>query len=113
MFGLRGVVLPEALGNLLGAVRVNLEASGVAFQQTGGRAFMAAWLSVWGAAIVAFGLPNTQEMMRNFKPGLGAESPIARLTWRPTASWAVGLGLLFGAGFLGLTRPSEFLYFQF
>lgn len=113
MFGQRGMSLPEAIGVLLGPLRPTLEAVGVSFQLGGGRAFVLTWASVLGAALIAFGLPNTQQLMARYKPGLGEEVLPARLAWRASTSWAVGIGMLFAFGFLALTRPSEFLYFQF
>jgi hypothetical protein len=65
-------------------------------------------------------MPNTQEIMRRFEPAL--EDPRAtmapslaldRLTWSPRLGWSVAIGLLLGAGLLSLSRPTEFLYFQF
>jgi len=113
MFGQRGVVLPDAAGTLLGAGRAFLESAGVTFEYGGARSFVTAWASIGGAALLAFCLPNTQEIMGRYRPGLGAVVQPARLAWGPTKTWAIGLGLMFAAGFLGLTRPSEFLYFQF
>jgi hypothetical protein len=33
--------------------------------------------------------------------------------WRPSVGWAVASGLTFALAFLGLSRVSEFLYYQF
>lgn len=113
MAGLRGVVMPDAVGSLLGPFRETLAGAGVAFQPAGGRAFLTQWASVAGAALIAFAFPNTQELMRRYRPGLGQPVRRARFEWRPTVMWAICLGLLFGVAFLSLSRPSEFLYFQF
>jgi len=78
------------------------------------------WFWVVVAGFIAFALPNTQEIVRRFRPAL--EDPratmapslaLARLTWAPRLGWAVVIGVLLGAGLLSLSRPTEFLYFQF
>ena len=56
--------------------------------------------------------------MCRFEPALvdarrGLRCAPPRLTWRPTRRGAVLLGLLFGFGILALSRPTQFLYFQF
>jgi D-alanyl-lipoteichoic acid acyltransferase DltB (MBOAT superfamily) len=53
--------------------------------------------------LMAVATPNVQEI---FSQG-------NRYSWRMNAGWAVGLGLLFCAALLYLSRVSEFLYFQF
>ena len=71
-------------------------------------------------ALIAFVFPNTQQIMANFDPALDFVSnrisagPLARvLTWRPTAAWACAIGLVTVGSLLSLSRPAEFLYFQF
>ncbi|MEF9995267.1 MAG: MBOAT family protein [Burkholderiaceae bacterium] len=113
MLGQRGVALPDAIGALLGPARPWLEGLGVEFQLGGGRSFVLSWLSVVGAGLIAFACPNTQQILGHYRPGLGVVPQPARWSWRPTVAWGVGLGLLLAAGLLALTRPSEFLYFQF
>ncbi|MDH4224881.1 MAG: MBOAT family protein [Deltaproteobacteria bacterium] len=64
-------------------------------------------------------LPNTQQIMgRYFHPlpvdvPLTKESPPTKLLWRPSPLWALGVAILAGMGILGLSRVSEFIYFQF
>jgi len=56
--------------------------------------------------------PNTQEFMARFRPVLETGGP-ARIAWRPSLPWALGVGLLGLYTVLQLTGVSEFLYFQF
>ncbi len=84
----------------------------------GGGAFIETWCWVTAAALLAFAAPNTQEIMCRFEPALidarrGLRCVASRLTWQPTRRSAVLLGLLFGFGILALSRPTQFLYFQF
>lgn len=76
----------------------------------------------WIAALLltALLLPNTQQIMRRFRPALDAtdEPPgglLQALTWKPTALWALALACLALASVscVILQRQTEFLYFQF
>jgi hypothetical protein len=73
---------------------------------------MCAWISL--LTIVAFALPNTQQILAVYRPGLGKPERTKRfLTWRPSPATAVLAAALFAAAFLSLDRVSEFLYYQF
>ena len=68
-------------------------------------------------------LPNTQQWMARYAPTVG--TPAERLApptfpkfwqrylWVPNATWAVAAAGLAIASILGMSRISEFLYFQF
>jgi hypothetical protein len=64
---------------------------------------------------VAFCAPNTQQIMHRFAPGLDHDGTAAprRLAWTPAPRTALATGMLAVACLLALSRPSEFLYFQF
>lgn len=65
--------------------------------------------------IVCF-LPNTQQIMSRFGPGLAegaVESTGVCLTWRPGLVWLSVIILSYWISFAHLDRVSEFLYFQF
>jgi len=78
------------------------------------------WMD-WFAPLLLFGLawfaPNTQEIMRLYRPGLGSEmAAAARIAWRPSLTAAfVVCALLAPALYLVVfsDRVSHFLYFQF
>jgi hypothetical protein len=71
----------------------------------------------WLAALygIVWGLPNTQEIMREYKPALARvlPGPGPLFAWRTTPGWAVisGIGAAIGAMAIGGT--TEFIYFQF
>ena len=115
MLGLHGVSLPDIFALRLGAMAAPLSALGVTFTSGGGRDFVMTF--VWIAALlpVVFLAPNTQEIMARFAPALGNTQPPRRerSSWRPTRSWGWVMAVVLACGLLSLTRPSEFLYFQF
>ena len=67
---------------------------------------------------IAWGLPNTQQILTRFRPSLQPDAwnqkdvPHA-LQWRPSAAWAVAIGVVFFVVLVELQQPSTFLYFQF
>ncbi|MCB1864946.1 MAG: MBOAT family protein [Chromatiales bacterium] len=71
------------------------------------------WLGA-GLAIVFFA-PNTQTLMRRYRPALGAwfEGGWPPLRWRIGTRHALFIAVLFVLCVLSLLRPSEFIYFQF
>jgi alginate O-acetyltransferase complex protein AlgI len=96
MAGLKGFVVPSAVSQALAPV----------------------WL--WVAALLAavWLLPNTQEILRHapvwLNIGCYYRQPTAKwLTWHPTVGWSAVAALMLVAGVLGLSRPTQFLYFQF
>jgi alginate O-acetyltransferase complex protein AlgI len=117
MFGRNGIELPETIVSRLGPLRGLVEASGARVTHGAGAAFAAMWASVIVAATLAFAFPNTQEIMRRAAPALDfvrERAARSRMpSWRPTTGWAIAIGILFALGLLSLSRPTEFLYFQF
>lgn len=118
MFGQSGVFLPEPIMSRLGPIKPILEGLGVGVYLGGGAKFVWAWCWIAVGATIAFLAPNTQEIMSNFDPALVDERPVrcnpTRYTaWLPHRGHAVAVGLLLALGFLALSRPTEFLYFQF
>jgi alginate O-acetyltransferase complex protein AlgI len=121
MFGAYGVGLPESIGNQLGGFAARLEGWGVTFYMGGGSRFVQTWLWVGVAGAIAFLLPNTQQLLGRFDPALDYTDAKDRATgvagrllaWRPTRRWAALVGLLGLVSLLSLSRPAEFLYFQF
>ena len=121
MAGGFGADLPDSIAHKLGAVQPALAALGVGTYLGGGAVFIETWAWILAAGAIAFGFPNTQEIMRRFAPALDfASAPgalVSRLprwlTWRPTRGWAVIISVLALASLLSLNRPAEFLYFQF
>ena len=116
--------LPGTLQGRIGPVEGWLGWLGVRFQ--GG--YIAAehyvdlaWLVFWVGFL--WTLPNTQQWMARYTPTIG--TPAERLApptfpkfwqrflWQPNAAWAVAAAGLAVVSILGMSRISEFLYFQF
>jgi alginate O-acetyltransferase complex protein AlgI len=77
-----------------------------------------AWLWIVPLLSIAWLLPNTQEIMRRAPVWLEIagyyREPAERwLTWRPTLGWSMAASALLVAGVLGLSQPTQFIYFQF
>jgi alginate O-acetyltransferase complex protein AlgI len=122
MSGMWGAAIPEAIMSRLGSLKPIIENMGIGSFLGGGGTFVETWLWVATGALIAFLAPNTQEIMCRFEPALPAEEraggrrPAAippHLVWQPSRRNAVLTGFLFALGLLALSRPTEFLYFQF
>ncbi len=125
MAGLNGVALPNAVAVRLGPIWPVLHGVGVTTYLGGGLQFIMTWAWILFLFPIALILPNTQQIMSRFEPGLQLHTAEdraelrpairihSRLTWRPSASWALNMGVIAAFGVLAMTRVSEFLYFQF
>jgi len=118
LIGLQGISLPDAIGNRLGQLAPLLEQAGISFFLGGGSRFIETWAWVGIAALIAFACPNTQEIMRHYRPALDYSpthnsSTSGRMAWYPSSRVGIALGVLAALSLLALNRPSEFLYFQF
>ncbi len=118
MFGSFGAMLPEPLLSRLGPLKSFADNLGIGSYLGGGAVFVETWLWVAVAGLIAFLAPNTQEIMARFEPALPEEGrmklrPATTLAWTPRPRTALAIGALFAACMLALSRPTEFLYFQF
>jgi D-alanyl-lipoteichoic acid acyltransferase DltB (MBOAT superfamily) len=114
MAGGHGLALPDGIGNRLGPAKDILRGWGIQFSLGGGTQFVLTWFWVGLSAMIVFFLPNTQEWHARFSPALEKVTGKGRaLRWSMRPSWAVTLGLATAVCVLALSRPSEFLYFQF
>jgi alginate O-acetyltransferase complex protein AlgI len=64
--------------------------------------------------------PNSLQMLSRYEPALGVrprpDQPsnlFARIAWRPSLGWAVGMSVVSALGILSLGQLSTFLYWQF
>lgn len=121
MFGGFGISIPESIGNQLGPLKSTFENAGVTFYMGGGTRFIQTYSWVVVAMAIAFLLPNTQQIMDRFapaldyRPGTDASTSLVgrKLHWVPSAGWAYATAGLLLFSLLSLSRPAEFLYFQF
>jgi D-alanyl-lipoteichoic acid acyltransferase DltB (MBOAT superfamily) len=114
MTGYHGVALPAAFASRMPAVADWMTRHGVDFSLGGGGQFLQMYAGIAVLAVIALALPNTQELLARFRPGLGAPAAgVTLLEWRLTPARAIAAGALAAAGFLSLNRVSEFLYYQF
>jgi alginate O-acetyltransferase complex protein AlgI len=118
MVGGWGAALPEPILSHLGPLKALFESLGIGSYLGGGATFVETWCWITVGALIAFVAPNTQEIMGRFEPALPEEGrdrmrPAQRLAWAPQRRNAMAMGLLFALGVLALSRPTEFLYFQF
>jgi D-alanyl-lipoteichoic acid acyltransferase DltB (MBOAT superfamily) len=124
MAGLNGASVPMALLNRSTALAHLFAMLGIAGDLSSGATFTLS--AVWIIALfgIATLMPNSLELMQRFAPALYFEpakaSPQRQPAWRPAAltvawnaRWAVLIAAFFVFGALGLSRPSEFLYWQF
>ena len=120
MVGLHGFVLSPAFVDRLGELEPWLLVHGVIIQEMFRFGTMSTLL-IWilGLLLISVALPNTQQIMRRYRPAFETyKGEILRLRWRilewrPTRIWALFSSTIFVLAVLGLTRVSEFLYFQF
>ena len=77
------------------------------------------WAAVTGALVWVLVAPPTHELMRRVmrNPLYTDYLRSTRLRWwpmwRPNLGWTVATAVIFAAAFLGLSRVSEFIYYQF
>ena len=118
MAGLNGISIPEmhraTLNGLFGLGDM-LAAGGVAFAPTQHFLGFGPMLHLFGLLLICWYLPNTQDLLRDFRPALDFSSAAGRFwpRWRFSPVHAV---LLAGTGLYTMslmTNISEFLYFQF
>ncbi len=118
MSGAYGLALPDAIASRLGSIWPILEGMGMSSFLGGGSTFVENWAWVILAALVAFFCPNTQEIMARHEPALAEKGALLvpshpYFEWRFGRRHAVLAGFLLAVGILALSRPTEFLYFQF
>lgn len=74
------------------------------------------WVLVGCGALVAFAMPNTNQIFLYFdnrnEPPLAAYS-LFNIQWRPSVPWGLVTGLVFALGVLSADSTKEFIYVQF
>lgn len=115
MTGANGIAIPDAIASAL-HIDAALARLGIGVYLGGGSQFIQTWSWVAFGAAVAWLLPNSQQLVARYVSWDDAATRGGSVTawaWRPTTRWAAILALLATASLLSLTRPSQFLYFQF
>lgn len=121
MVGGHGFVLPAGLAYSLRPAHGLISALGITFNVAeSGSNFVKSWLWIAALLAIAWLMPNTQQLLRDYDPVLdlprssGANlRPLLPLKWTPSPGWAVALGALAFFGVISITRVSPFLYWQF
>ena len=121
MYGFNGIAIPNAIYTRLGESAGILDAMGITPFIGGGSQFMYTYLWIIMLLFIVVFMPNTQQIMKTYsqyKKGAGAaifEEGIlpSKLTFRFNSAWAFVFASVLTISIFGLTRISEFLYFQF
>jgi D-alanyl-lipoteichoic acid acyltransferase DltB (MBOAT superfamily) len=77
------------------------------------------WTAILFAVLWVLIAPMTQELMRRamraamYRPYIERASLHFRPSWKPSPAWVVASAAIFTAAFLGLSRVSEFIYYNF
>lgn len=77
------------------------------------------WTAIVLAIIWVLVAPTTQELMRRtmraamYRPYIQQATAILRPCWRMSPGWVMGSAAVFAVAFLGLSRISEFIYYNF
>ena len=111
MLGHWGAALPASLVTPLGSVGAMLERAGIDIYLGGGVVFLQTWCAVIVGLTIVFFAPNSQEIMPVAVEDEGVRHGMS--LWQPRTAHAVLAGFVFALGVLALSRPTEFLYFQF
>lgn len=117
MIGMNGITLPDAFALRAGPIANWLTKLGVVFTSGGGRNFVMTYIWIGALLPIVFFAPNTQQIMERCTPNPALNhsatgtSPV--FTWSTQRRWVFIMAFVLACGLLSLTRPSEFLYFQF
>jgi alginate O-acetyltransferase complex protein AlgI len=77
------------------------------------------WAAILFALLWVLIAPTTQELMRlamrapMYRPYIERATSLLRPSWKATPGWVVVSATTFAAAFLGLSRVSEFIYYNF
>ncbi|MBV8654047.1 MAG: MBOAT family protein [Alphaproteobacteria bacterium] len=116
MLGFDGLSLPVASGRLLGPVLGWLP--GIRFDGMFREGFPSGTQVILAVAVplfIAFAMPNSQQLLRRYRPALQTARPALRESWawRPGLAWGLATGLALAACIALMGGESPFIYFQF
>lgn len=121
MFGLNGVVLPEALLHLVALAPGLFAAFGVEVGPLAISDNRTSALLVLSLFVVVWALPNTHQWIGRASPGLSTDGypatkrskPWHHMAWRPNLAYGMPVAVLLFIAILRSNAESPFLYFQF
>ena len=115
--------LPTAMSMLHSMTSPASFAKEVEIENLGGESGFAGVVFGWCAVVFALGwvliVPTTQELMRRtmraamYRPYIESAHALLTLNFRLSPGWVVGSAIVFAVAFLGLSRVSEFIYYNF
>ncbi|NOQ63557.1 MAG: MBOAT family protein [Methyloprofundus sp.] len=122
MYGFNGIAIPNAIFARLGSIANTLTELGISSYIGGGVQFIFTYLWVLGLLFVVMFMPNTQQIMKLFSDSSPLEQGNAIFdkgifpnffSFRFNGFSAFIMAFTLVIALFGLTRVSEFLYFQF
>ena len=126
MIGLNGFSIPEGIYVHMGPLKDLFSSIGVVADSTAGSLITYGGMYCVVLLFIALFLPNSLDMMRNYKPALNYSVKkhqredlffnnrlTTLLIWMPNRFWAMFTGFALAIGLMSLQRPSVFLYWQF
>ncbi len=112
MAGLNGVLLPQSSAGLL-APLADLGAKFTGAYPLTGQSILETALWLAGGLFIVWCIPNVSQMVSDAASAQANGIGSRRLFWRPSTSAALATGTLLAISCLGISRASQFLYFQF
>jgi alginate O-acetyltransferase complex protein AlgI len=117
MIGGRGISLPPDWISSLGATGDWLLKHQLVFTADNGLIKPSSFVWIAGLAALCWLAPNTQQIMRDFRPALpdrfDHEGASWMASWKPSPATAALMLMVGVFTIVSLTKRSEFLYFQF
>jgi len=123
MMGINGIAIPLTIADKLGTpIKSLLSSLGIALVTEGASQMFFTY--IWSITLLAIAWfsPNTQEILKHYKPALDYKLTKAAdssnqwakaLAWQPNPLWSITLGIIAGIGLVYLRKATVFLYFQF
>ena len=111
MVGVNGVILPSTYASHLGGLAPLLQELGIRFDAQMAASWLGARQTFWLALLLAavFLLPNSQELLANFRPALQTPPTPARFLIGPLRRPAAAIGLVLPDGTFALTSMTGLL----
>ena len=125
MLGTNGISLPLSMADNLGNTALWLTKHGI-IQFDGmfrnnifGHSLLIGLIWIIVLFVITLLMPNTQQIMRHHNSafemwtGKIPKPQFKWMKWNPTIYWGIIVAIMFVVAIINMTKPSEFLYFQF